>query len=142
MQQHGINITKRKVKMINEKKKETVADFLKRGGKITKVKGGMGSAGKKQVAQFKKKYGVMKKREDELDAKDREEREKNNEELDIAREEAETMNKYVNVLSQNRMVNMWAEAKKGIDLPPVSGKKTLTGKSQEQIKINPKEKGL
>ena len=52
--------------MINEKKKETVADFLKRGGKITKVKGGMGSAGKKQVAQFKKKYGVMKKREDEL----------------------------------------------------------------------------
>ena len=73
--------------MINEKKKETVADFLKRGGKITKVKGGMGSSGKKQVSQFKKKYGVMKKREDELDAKDREEREKNNEELDIAREE-------------------------------------------------------
>ena len=32
--------------MINEKKKETVADFLKRGGKITKVKGGSGKAGK------------------------------------------------------------------------------------------------
>ena len=63
--------------MIDEKKKETVADFLKRGGKIKKIKGGMGKAGKKQVADFKKKYGKMNKKEAELDAKDKEEREKN-----------------------------------------------------------------
>ena len=65
--------------MIDEKKKETVADFLKRGGKIKKVKAGMGKEGKKKVADFKKSFKKTKAKEDELDAKDKEEREKNEE---------------------------------------------------------------
>ena len=40
--------------MIDEKKKETVADFLKRGGKIKKVKAGTGKAGEKATAAFKR----------------------------------------------------------------------------------------
>ena len=134
MQQRGINTTKRKGKMIDEKKKETVADFLKRGGKIKKIKGGMGKAGKKQVADFKKKYGKMNKKEAELDAKEKEEREKNE---SLAYE----MNNYVNVLQRNRNINLWAEAKKVNMFPPeVKGKKTMTGKPQQQAIINPKEK--
>ena len=118
--------------MINEKKKETVADFLKRGGKITKVKGGTGKAGKDAVSKFKKSYGRMNKKEAELDAKDKAEREK-----EAAREEAETMN----ALSFDRNTNIWAEAAKdGMDPEPVSGKKTFTKKTQEKVVINPIEK--
>ena len=121
--------------MINEKKKETVADFLKRGGKVTKVKGGTGKAGKDAVSKFKKSYGRMNKKEAELDAKDKAEREK-----EAAREEAETMNKYMKVLEQERHVNLWAEAKRvNMFPPPVDGKKTMTGKPQNKAIINPKE---
>ena len=58
-------------------------------------------------------------------------------------EEAENMHKYVNTLSLERSVNLWAEAAKSKDNEdpePVSGSKTLTNKSQNQIKINPTEK--
>ena len=58
-------------------------------------------------------------------------------------EEAENMHKYVNTLSLERSVNLWAEASKSKDNEdpePVSGSKTLTNKSQNQIKINPIEK--
>ena len=56
-------------------------------------------------------------------------------------EEAETMNGYLNVLSFERSVNLWAEAaKKDEDLDPVKGSKTLTKKSQDKITINPMEK--
>lgn len=60
-----------------------------------------------------------------------------------ATEEAENMHKYVNTLSLERSVNLWAEASKSKDNEdpePVSGSKTLTKKSQNQIKINPTEK--
>ena len=60
------------------------------------------------------------------------------------REEAENMHKYVNTLSLERSVNLWAEAakekKEGKDPEPVSGSKTLTKKSQNKITINPLEK--
>ena len=61
-----------------------------------------------------------------------------------ATEEAENMHKYVNTLSLERSVNLWAEAakekKEGKDPEPVSGSKTLTKKSQNKIAINPTEK--
>ena len=101
--------------MIDEKKKETVADFLKRGGKIKKVKAGTGKEGKKKMADFKKSFKKTKDKEAELDAKDREERDRN---------EAYQMNSYVNTLSKDRSMNLWAEAAKdGMDPEPVSGKK-------------------
>ena len=56
-------------------------------------------------------------------------------------EEAENMHNYVNTLSFDRSVNLWAEAaKKDEDLDPVKGSKTLTKKTQEKITINPMEK--
>ena len=56
-------------------------------------------------------------------------------------QEAENMHKYVNTLSLERSVNLWAEAsKKDEDLDPVKGDKTLTKKTQEKITINPMEK--
>ena len=51
------------------------------------------------------------------------------------------MHKYVNTLSLERNVNLWAEAaKKDEELDPVKGGKTLTKKTQEKITINPMEK--
>ena len=63
-------------------------------------------------------------------------------------EEAQNMHKYVNTLSLERSVNLWAEAaktkakeeKEDEDPEPVSGKKTITNKNQEKIVINPIEK--
>ena len=56
-------------------------------------------------------------------------------------QEAENMHKYINILSLDRSVNLWAEAaKKDEDLDPVKGNKTLTKKTQEKITINPMEK--
>ena len=61
--------------------------------------------------------------------------------MNKVREEAEKMNGYLNVLSLERSVNLWAEAaKKDEDLEPVNGSKTLTKKTQEKITINPMEK--
>ena len=51
------------------------------------------------------------------------------------------MHKYINILSLDRSVNLWAEAaKKDEDLDPVKGRKTFTKKTQEKITINPMEK--
>ena len=56
-------------------------------------------------------------------------------------QEAENMHKYVNILSLERSVNLWAEAaKKDEDLDPIKGSKTLTKKTQDKITINPMEK--
>ena len=56
-------------------------------------------------------------------------------------EEAEKMHSYMNALSLERSVNLWAEAaKKDEDLDPIKGSKTLTKKTQEKITINPLEK--
>ena len=56
-------------------------------------------------------------------------------------QEAENMHKYVNILSLDRSVDLWAEAaKKDEDLDPIKGGKTLTKKTQDKIIINPMEK--
>ena len=68
------------------------------------------------------------------------------EEMEI-QQEAENMHRYVNTLSLERSVNLWAEAANtntsdsgGEDPEPVKGSKTLTKKTQEKITINPMEK--
>ena len=62
------------------------------------------------------------------------------EQLEI-QQEAENMHNYINTLSLDRSVNLWAEAsKKDEDLDPVKGGKTLTKKTQEKVTINPMEK--
>tara|TARA_B100000287_G_C20576542_1_gene758682 strand:- start:57 stop:527 length:471 start_codon:yes stop_codon:yes gene_type:complete len=66
-------------------------------------------------------------------------------------QEAADMHKYVNTLSLERSVNLWAEAAStsvgdstekstGKDPEPVKGSKTLTKKTQEKVTINPMEK--
>ena len=60
-------------------------------------------------------------------------------------EEAEKMNRYVNILSLDRTVNLWSESLKkenddNEDPEPVKGSKTLTKKSQQKVTINPMEK--
>ena len=66
------------------------------------------------------------------------------ESYDILKQEADRMHSYVNTLSLERSVNLWAEAakaKEGNEDPePVKGSKTLTKKSQEKVTINPVEK--
>ena len=65
------------------------------------------------------------------------------ESYDILKQEADRMHKYVNTLSLERSVNLWAEAakaKENEDPEPVKGSKTLTKKTQEKITINPTEK--
>ena len=60
-------------------------------------------------------------------------------------QEAENMHKYVNILTLERSVNLWAEAakaKENEDPEPVKGSKTLTKKTQEKIAINPTEKEI
>ena len=62
------------------------------------------------------------------------------EQLEI-QQEAENMHNYINTLSLDRSVNLWAEAsKKDEDLDPIKGGKTLTKKTQEKVTINPMEK--
>ena len=62
------------------------------------------------------------------------------EQLEI-QQEAENMHNYINTLSLDRSVNLWAEAsKKDEDLDPIKGNKTLTKKTQEKVTINPMEK--
>ena len=59
------------------------------------------------------------------------------------KEEADRMHSYVNTLSLERSVNLWAEAAKkeeNEDPEPVKGSKTLTKETQEKITINPLEK--
>ena len=70
------------------------------------------------------------------------------ESYDIIKKEADRMHSYVNTLSLERSVNLWAEAaktkakeeKEDEDPEPVKGSKTLTKKTQEKITINPTEK--
>ena len=66
------------------------------------------------------------------------------ESYDILKQEADKMHSYVNTLSLERSVNIWAEASKSkeenVDPEPIKGSKTLTKKSQEKIAINPMEK--
>ena len=116
--------------------------FLAKGGKIQKGDKPNKKKIDKVTKAFLKRYGVMKSKESELDAKDKAELEKMmGEEMRKSDwDEAETMNKYMKVLQMERHVNLWAEAKKvNMFPPPVDGKKTLTGKPQNKAVINPKE---
>lgn len=61
-------------------------------------------------------------------------------EMKKSMEEAENMHNYINTLSLDRSVNLWAEASKKEDLDPVKGSKTLTKKTQDKVTINPMEK--
>ena len=116
--------------------------FLAKGGKIQKGDKPNKKKIDKVTKAFLKRYGVMKSKESELDAKDKAELEKMmGEEMRKSDwDEAETMNKYMKVLQMERHVNLWAEAKK-VDMTPlpVDGKKTMTGKPQNKAVINPKE---
>ena len=68
---------------LGEQKKETPDEYMKRTGKKpTKVKPGTGDAGKKAIAKFKKSLGKSDKIEKDLDAKDKAEKEKQDENLD------------------------------------------------------------
>ena len=66
------------------------------------------------------------------------------ESYDILKQDADRMHSYVNTLSLERNVNLWAEAAKSkeenMDPEPIKGSKTLTKKNQEKIAINPMEK--
>ena len=141
----GINTIKKKEKMINEKKsdyEDQIKTFLAKGGKVQKGDKPDQKKIDKVTKGFMKKYGVMKKKEADLDMKDKEELEKmmGEEMMENARDEAETMNNYMKVLEKERHVNLWAEAKKvNMFPPPVDGKKTMTGKPQNKAIINPKE---
>ena len=67
----------KKDKKVDEQKKETPDEYMKRTGKKpTKVEPGTGEAGKKAIAKFKKSLGKSDKIEKDLDAKDKEEKEK------------------------------------------------------------------
>ena len=59
-------------------------------------------------------------------------------------QEATDMHSYVNALSFERSVNLWAEAAKKTeeneDPEPIKGSKTLTKKTQEKVTIYPVEK--
>jgi len=68
---------------LGEQRKETPDEYMKRTGKKpTKVKPGTGDAGKKAISKFKKSLGKSNKIEKDLDAKDKAEKEKQNENLD------------------------------------------------------------
>ena len=63
----------------------------------------------------------------------------------ILKKEADRMHSYVNTLSLERSLNLWAEAAKkeeNEDPEPVKGSKTLTKKTKEKIAINPTEKEI
>lgn len=124
--------------VMDEKKsdyQDAIDRFKAKGGKVKKVKGGTGKAGRDSISKFKKSFGRMKNREDELDAKDKAERERQQDE-DMAYQ----MNKYVRTLATERYKNLWTEAaKEGEDPEPVKGKKTMTGEKQETVRLNPKE---
>ena len=61
-------------------------------------------------------------------------------------EEAEKMHSYMNTLSLERNVNLWAEAAKknedNSNPEPNKGSKTLTKKSKASVTINPPEKQI
>jgi hypothetical protein len=70
----------KKDKKVDEQRKETPDEYMKRTGKKpTKVEPGTGEAGKKAIAKFKKSLGKSDKIEKDLDDKDKAEKEKQDE---------------------------------------------------------------
>ena len=138
---HGGNITKRKDNMITEASmKANKLHVMHAAKQIGKEKDD--EERERQVKDLEKKAKKL-----GLDRKDIEkildDQGAYGEEYKMkkATEEAETMHKYVNILSLDRSVDLWAEAaKKDEDLDPIKGGKTLTKKTQDKIIINPMEK--
>ena len=73
---------------IEEKRKETPDEYMKRTGKKpTKIEPGTGEAGKKAIDKFKKSLGKSDKIEKDLDAKDKAEKEKETNEQSMTEEQ-------------------------------------------------------
>ena len=142
LKQHGHNTTKIKDNMINEASTKADKLYIMHSAKVIgKVKDT--EERERQITDLERKAKKMGFRRDWIERtlskqgayKDY------GESYDILKQEADKMHSYVNTLSLDRSVNLWAEAaKKDEDLDPVKGNKTFTKKSQEKITINPMEK--
>ena len=138
---HGGNITKRKDNMITEASMKANKLFVMHSAKqISKEKDDEERERQaKDLEKKAKKLGLN--RADVERILDKQGAYGEEYKMKKSMEEAENMHNYINTLSLDRSVNIWAEAaKKDEDLDPVKGSKTLTKKSQEKITINPMEK--
>ena len=138
---HGGNITKRKVNMITEASMKAnklhVMHSAKQIGKIKDDEERERQA--KDLEKKAKKMGLN--RADVERILDKQGAWGDEYKMKKSMEEAENMHNYVNTLSLDRSVNIWAEAaKKDEDLDPIKGSKTLTKKIQDKVTINPMEK--
>ena len=138
---HGGNITKRKVNMITETSMKAnklhVMHSAKQIGKIKDDEERERQA--KDLEKKAKKMGLN--RADVERILDKQGAWGDEYKMKKSMEEAENMHNYVNTLSLDRSVNIWAEAaKKDEDLDPIKGSKTLTKKIQDKVTINPMEK--
>ena len=138
---HGGNITKRKDNMITEASMKANKLFVMHSAKqISKEKDDEERERQaKDLEKKAKKLGLN--RADVERILDKQGAYGEEYKMKKSMEEAENMHNYINTLSLDRSVNIWAEAaKKDEDLDPVKGSKTLTKKSQDKITINPMEK--
>ena len=138
---HGGNITKRKDNMITEASTKADKLFIMHSAKVIgKVKDD--EERERQVTDLEKKAKKMGFKRDWIE-RTLEKQGAYGESYEILKKEADRMHSYVNTLSLERSVNLWAEAAKkeeNEDPEPVKGSKTLTKKSQEKVTINPLEK--
>ena len=138
---HGGNITKRKDNMITEASTKADKLFIMHSAKVIgKVKDD--EERERQVTDLEKKAKKMGFKRDWIE-RTLEKQGAYGESYEILKKEADRMHSYVNTLSLERSVNLWAEAAKkeeNEDPEPVKGSKTLTKKTQEKITINPLEK--
>ena len=140
---HGGNITKRKDNMITEASTKADKLFIMHSAKVIgKVKDD--EERERQVTDLEKKAKKMGFKRDWIE-RTLEKQGAYGESYNILKKEADRMHSYVNTLSLERSVNLWAEAAKkeeNEDPEPVKGSKTLTKKTQEKIAINPTEKEI
>ena len=140
---HGGNITKRKDNMITEASTKADKLFIMHSAKVIgKVKDD--EERERQVTDLERKAKKMGFKRDWIE-RTLEKQGAYGESYNILKKEADRMHSYVNTLSLERSVNLWAEAAKkeeNEDPEPVKGSKTLTKKTQEKIAINPTEKEI
>ena len=140
---HGGNITYRKYNMITEASTKADILYIMHSAKVIgKVK--YDEERERQVTDLEKKAKKMGFKRDWIE-RTLEKQGAYGESYEILKKEADRMHSYVNTLSLERSVNLWAEAAKkeeNEDPEPVKGSKTLTKKTQEKIAINPTEKEI
>ena len=137
---HGGNITKRKDNMKESSTKANKLFIMHSAKQIGKIKND--EERERQVTDLEQKAKKMGFSRDWTE-RTLEKQGAYGESYDILKQEAERMHSYINTLSLERSVNLWAEAsKKDEDLDSVKGNKTLTKKTQEKITINPTEKEI